>query len=242
MFIQFSQVFSLSRRPLASRPIAGRWASLALAAGLALVCALALSSRPAAAQTLFGYDETENDDIHPFLKWRQALARYFKERALETAPCTESLFERCNMKRWQAFLHKVKKSGRMAQLDAVNRYMNRAAYITDPVNYGVPDYWATPRQFFQKDGDCEDYAIAKYMSLRELGWPVDALRIVVLLDENLKLPHAVLVVRMDGRTYVLDNQIEQVVTDDRIHHYRPIYSINEKAWWLHRKHVRPHQG
>lgn len=214
-----------------------------LAAGLALACALALMSRPvAAADTLFGYDETQSDDIRPFLKWRQTLERYFKERALEESPCTESLFEKCHLKRWKAFLGRLKTTDRMAQLDAVNRYMNRAVYITDPVNYGVPDYWATPRQFFQKDGDCEDYAIAKYMSLRALGWPVEAMRIVVLLDENLKLPHAVLAVRMDGRTYVLDNQIEQVVTDDRIHHYRPIYSINEKAWWLHRKQQRPHQG
>ena len=61
------------------------------------------------------------------------------------------------------------------------------------------------------------------------------MRIVVLQDENLRVAHAVLVVYHQGRTYVLDNQITQVVTDDRIAHYRPIYSINEQSWWLHQR-------
>ena len=53
----------------------------------------------------------------------------------------------------------------MQQLDAVNRYMNKHQYITDIVNWGVTDYWETPREFFLKDGDCEDFAIAKFKSL-----------------------------------------------------------------------------
>ena len=115
--------------------------------------------------------------------------------------------------------------------------MNRSPYIIDPINYGVPDYWATPVQFFVKDGDCEDYAITKYLSLRSLGWPAEKMRIVVLQDMNLNIAHAVLVVQLNGKGYVLDNQISQLVTDDQILHYRPIYSINENAWWLHRRRI-----
>ena len=82
---------------------------------------------------------------------------------------------------------------------------------------------------------CRDYAVAKYWSLRFLGWPVDLLRIVVLKDLNLRVDHAILVVYVDGQALVLDNQIKnQVVNAKSIVHNRPTYSINERNLWLHR--------
>src|SRR5690606_24630750 len=101
-------------------------------------------------------------------------------------------------------------------------------------NWGVEDYWATPLQFFRKNGDCEDYAIAKFMSLRALGWDNEALRIVVVNDMNLRVQHAVLVVFLEDGAYVLDNQSPSVMRQDRIRHYRPVYSVNETSWWVHR--------
>ena len=43
-----------------------------------------------------------------------------------------------------------------------------------------------------------------------------------------------LVVYLDGRALVLDNQVPAVVDARMIAHYRAIYSINEQHWWLHR--------
>jgi predicted transglutaminase-like cysteine proteinase len=57
----------------------------------------------------------------------------------------------------------------------------------------------------------------------------------VLRDLNLKLAHAVLVVELNGRKYVLDNQIAATVPAEMIRHYQPIYSVNETHWWLHRR-------
>ena len=202
----------------------------------ALILALTTAvPRPAGARylSLFGYSERENRAIKPFVKWTGTLDRYFAERQLEDAPCHSNLFNRCHLQDWKRFLAEVGTADRMTQMEEVNAYMNRAPYIVDPVNYGVPDYWATPKQFLVKDGDCEDYAIAKYLSLRALGFPVESLRIVVLQDENLNLAHAILAVYYRDDIYILDNQINHVVTQDRIRHYRPIYSINEQAWWLH---------
>jgi len=220
-------------------PVWGRILIWILAVALAFLVVLALvngfSQAKAASGTLFGWDEKRFETITPFTKWRGVLQRYSQERQLEDGSCQSTLFNRCHLQDWKKFVVGLRGKAAMEQLDSVNRYMNRAPYITDPVNYGVPDYWATPKQFFVKDGDCEDYAITKYLSLRSLGWPTDKMRIVVLQDENLGIAHAVLVVYHQGRTYVLDNQIDQVVTDDRIAHYRPIYSINEQAWWLHQR-------
>ncbi len=161
------------------------------------------------------------------------LERYFDEVELKEGTCKEDFFNRCHLDDWKEFLDGQQGADAITQLDRVNRYMNRAPYITDPRNYNRSDYWATPSQFFNQDGDCEDYAIAKFMSLRALGWTNEHMRIVVLQDLNLRIPHAVLVVYIDRAAWVLDNQIEQLITADRIRHYRPFFSMTEESWWLH---------
>ncbi len=72
------------------------------------------------------------------------------------------------------------------------------------------------------------------MALKHLGFKEKDMRVVVVQDLNLRVGHAILVVYLDGKPYLLDNQIKQVIGANRVRHYRPIYSINEKNWWLHR--------
>ena len=122
---------------------------------------------------------------------------------------------------------------RQRQLNLVNRYMNTHRYIVDPINWGVTEYWAIPNEFLKKFGDCEDYAIAKYLSLLALGWSAEDMRIVVLQDMNLRVMHAVLIVSFQGRNMLLDNQITRVIDANKVHHYKPIYSLNENGWWRH---------
>lgn len=183
---------------------------------------------------IFGTRTTESPNIAMFPKWSGALSRYFNEQKLVDAPCTSSLFNACHLKDWKEFLQSLRGKDRLSQVRAVNAYMNRQRYLTDPRNYGVKDYWATPGQFFKRNGDCEDYAIAKFMSLRALGFDNNDMRIVVLQDLNLRIGHAILVVHLNGQALVLDNQVRSVVPAETIRHYKPIYSINERSWWLHR--------
>jgi predicted transglutaminase-like cysteine proteinase len=183
---------------------------------------------------IFNSSETTSPRINLFPKWGGALERYFGERKLQGGTCEASFFNRCHLREWSEFLAGLKGQDAISQVHEVNRYMNRVRYITDPRNYGIPDYWATPKQFLTRNGDCEDYAIAKYLSLRSLGFQPSQLRIVVLQDLNLKIAHAILVVDLNGQALVLDNQIASVVNARTIHHYKAIYSINEKFWWLHR--------
>ena len=149
-------------------------------------------------------------------------------------PCRGAARVRCSRDAWEAFIKEQEGREGAELLDAVNHYMNKTPYIVDPVNWGLPDYWATPDEFFLKDGDCEDYAISKYVTLKRLGVDPNSMRLVILQDENLKIAHAVLAVEYDGDYYILDNQINSVMPDDKILHYRPVYSINESGWWLHR--------
>ena len=120
------------------------------------------------------------------------------------------------------------------QLKEINKFMNTHRYIVDPVNWGVLDYWASPGEFFQRQGDCEDYAIAKYLSLQRLELAADDMRIVILNDLNLRVAHAILAVYLDGKVWVLDNQLSIMIEARRIRHYQPIYSLNDTGWWKHK--------
>ncbi len=148
--------------------------------------------------------------------------------------CRKTMAQNCYAQVWRDLLVSLKNKSPNEQIAQINIHMNKAPYITDIINWGVPDYWASLRQFFKKDGDCEDYAIAKYLSLKELGFDVDLMRIVVVQDTNLDVPHAILMVTLNGSRLILDNQISYVVEENTVLHYQPFYSINENAWWLHR--------
>ena len=186
---------------------------------------------------LFGSHETMSRQLVAFKKWNGMLARHrqeIKKKPEPEATCRKTRAQKCSETVWKELLDFLKDKPAAQQISEINRHMNKAPYITDIINWGVPDYWETLRQFFQKDGDCEDYAIAKYMSLRKLGFEADNMRIVVVQDTNLDVPHAVLVVNLNGNHLILDNQISYVVKEKAVLHYRPFYSINENAWWLHR--------
>jgi predicted transglutaminase-like cysteine proteinase len=210
---------------------------LVLAAALALVLArpLPAAAQEAARASFFRSQEVRSADLQAFSKWRGALARYAAESEKERgASCEKAVFTRCHYQEWQAFLATIAGKTRWEQLIAVNQYMNTRAYITDPVNWGVSDYWETPGEFMARYGDCEDYAIAKFLSLKQLGWTDEEVRIAAVTDLNLKVGHAVLIASYGGRTWLLDNQIKQVVDTENVRHYQPVFSINETWWWRHR--------
>lgn len=184
---------------------------------------------------LFGSSEWARSGAPPFPQWRDMLSRYGEETEADFDCSTMKFIHICGFEEWREIVDDLSSRPVSEQLDEVNRYVNRALYVSDYRNWGVPDYWATVGEFLHKDGDCEDYAIAKYVSLKDLDVPVDAMRVVVVEDTNLKTIHAVLVVSLEGRSFVLDNQVPYVVAADAVFHYRPIYSINESGWWLYRE-------
>lgn len=223
---------------MAARPNTVRTLALlaAVIGGLALAAVVAPPADAATGairKSFFHSIEIKRNNLAPFTKWTGMLQR-FKEEKIIVRNCKPTKTKECPYDHWEVLLKKLRKMPKRKQLETVNTYMNETRYIIDPINWGVDDYWATPGQFFFKDGDCEDYAIVKYMTLRRLGFTPDVMRIVVLQDLNLGIAHAVLVVHFGAADLVLDNQIKQVVDAKTIRHYVPYYSINENAWWLHR--------
>jgi predicted transglutaminase-like cysteine proteinase len=212
--------FTRRRRILSAAP---------LALGL-----LAAPAGPAAAGLFGSHEVARTGALEIFTKYSDVLARYDRERAVVPPPCRGDGFDACQYPDWDAFLERTRALDPRAQLEAVARYVDHHPYIEDQPNWGVSDYWATPGQFLSRHGDCEDFAIAKYESLRRLGWPADALRLVYVHDTNLNIGHMVLSAELDGAAYILDNQApNQVIADDRIRHYRPVYSLSGDRWWRH---------
>ena len=119
------------------------------------------------------------------------------------------------------------------RLDRVNHAINRVTYRDDSENWGRIDYWAAPEEFFLRGGDCEDYAIAKYHSLKELGFPVEELRLLILWDDQRAVAHAVLAVGSAGDELVLDNVRDDVLPLAALPHYRVHYSLNEETVLRH---------
>ncbi len=205
-----------------------RAAALALAGLVAVLCCGGAPAEARKYPKIFGSIELFSKKVQRFPKWIDMLGR-FKDG---TIPCDSST---CTTKGWQSFLDGLQGKDVQTQIKEVNRAMNAKKYILDIKNWGQEDYWATPFQFLKKNGDCEDYAISKYMALKALGVKVEDMRVVALQDLNLNLGHAVLVVYVGDEPQLLDNQISSVVPANSIRHYQPVFSINEEGWWLHRR-------
>jgi predicted transglutaminase-like cysteine proteinase len=189
------------------------------------ICALAalLSALPAKADSfsmLFGYTESVQTNIEAFPQWV----------ALMDSPRNHQAFETDT---WLQFLADVSELTPTVQLDAVNKFINRNDYVGDQKNYGRQDHWATPEELQNNGGDCEDFAISKLFALLHLGWSPESLRLVVVQDTQLKLPHAVLAVATEEKVWILDNQSRIIKPEQTIDHYVPIYSISGMQWWLH---------
>lgn len=128
----------------------------------------------------------------------------------------------------------VKSKSGKARLDEANRGVNMAIrYVSDMVQYGVPDRWSSPlATFATAKGDCEDYAIAKYAALRESGFPQQDLRLVLVRDRAVRQDHAVLAARLDDRWLILDNRRSEVVADSEATNLSPLFAINHGGVYL----------
>jgi predicted transglutaminase-like cysteine proteinase len=115
-----------------------------------------------------------------------------------------------------------------ARYGEINRAINLAIRpISDLAQYGEIDVWASPLVTFSRGaGDCEDYAIAKFVGLRMAGVAPDDLRIVIVHDPMRGEDHAIAAARLDGRWLTLDNRRMAMVEDADARHYRPIFVID----------------
>lgn len=140
---------------------------------------------------------------------------------------------------WRRMMDEARGQPVEQQLNLVNQFFNRRIrYALDPDIWGVPDYWATPLETMGRGmGDCEDYAIAKYITLKLLGVPNERLRLIYVRARTagaLTEAHMVLGYFEDpaGEPLILDNLITSVRPAARRPDLTPVFSFNSQGLWV----------
>ncbi len=136
---------------------------------------------------------------------------------------------------WQALMEDHQGDGERAKLKQVNDFFNLLAYHSDWRLWGKEDYWATPIEALGKGGaDCEDYSIAKYYTLRQMGVPEEKMRIMYVKSLELNEAHMVLTYYSSPSAVplVLDNLKPSILPATNRTDLIPVYSFNADGLWL----------
>lgn len=143
---------------------------------------------------------------------------------------------RRNIDAWEALLKQPAQGNIQSTLNRVNQFFNsRIQFVDDITAWGQNDYWATPVESLRKGmGDCEDYAIAKYFTLRELGVPASQLRITYVKALQLNQAHMVVTwyATQDAIPLVLDNLKPAILPATARSDLLPVYAFNGQGLWI----------
>ncbi len=122
-----------------------------------------------------------------------------------------------------------------ALLGTVNAWTNaKVRDVEDAVQYGQSDYWASASTTLTRGaGDCEDIAIAKMQILAAMGVRRSDMYLTIARDLIRNADHAVLIVKAEGKFWLLDNATDQVLDASQSNNYRPIMSFSTSRSWLH---------
>ncbi|MCA6122755.1 transglutaminase-like cysteine peptidase [Bradyrhizobium sp. WSM 1704] len=191
----------------------------------------AAKPQPAVGPEPFGLFTFRAPESNLWSKWRGLEADLVKEQAV-LAQCREDAAG-CpsHAAQFLRLINAVRlKSGR-ERLNEANRAVNQAIrYMSDFAQHGVPDRWTAPLATFATGkGDCEDYAIAKYIALSEAGFRRDDLRLVLGRDRAIRQDHAVLAARVEGRWLILDSRLSEIVDASGTANFTPMFALDQRG-------------
>lgn len=141
----------------------------------------------------------------------------------------------------ESLLGSLQTASEPEQLKRINHFFNaNINFVSDKQNWGKKDYWATPLESIgTTKGDCEDYSIAKYIFLRELGIPDERLKLTYVRAKiggsRSKVVQAHMVLSYyatpTAKPVILDNLISEIHDSSRRVDLTPIFSFNSKGLW-----------
>ncbi len=136
---------------------------------------------------------------------------------------------------WRHLVDTNSNQSEQEKLKAVNDFFNQVRFVSDQTHWQKVDYWATPIELLATHGgDCEDFAIAKYITLRALNIPDQKLRITYVKALDLNQAHMVLTFydTPGSIPQVLDNLITEIKPANLRQDLEPVYSFNGSGLWL----------
>ena len=118
-----------------------------------------------------------------------------------------------------------------ARIGVINRAVNLAIRpVSDFAQWGVPDHWSSPLETFSTGrGDCEDYAIAKYIALLEAGVAEEDVKLILEQDLATDQGHAVVAVRLNGDWLMLDNRWFPLARDVESRRVIPLFALDHQG-------------
>ncbi|GAB4062885.1 transglutaminase-like cysteine peptidase [Uliginosibacterium sediminicola] len=147
-----------------------------------------------------------------------------------------------NVRDWRESVARLTGQGESERLQGINDFFNRhIQFQDDTVVWGQDDYWATPLEFLGRaSGDCEDYAIAKYFSLIELGVPASRMRLIYVRarfggpGSTVSVAHMVLgyYAQPQADPLILDNLLAEIRPASRRTDLTPVFSFNSDGLWM----------
>nr|WP_083700711.1 transglutaminase-like cysteine peptidase [Halomonas sp. 1513] len=143
------------------------------------------------------------------------------------------------LEEWFALLERLAGADIDTQLREVNDFFNRRVrWVDDIDNWGHEDFWATPLETMgQGQGDCEDYSIAKYITLRQLGVPNAQLRMIYVRARigrsQITQAHMVLgyYETPSAVPRILDNLVPSITPATQRNDLDPVFSFNSEGLW-----------
>jgi len=184
----------------------------------------------------FGLFTSAAPDGQLWTKWRKVAEEVRAEEPALMRCILDA--QRCSpaAARLGAIINDARDQSGRARFDLVNQRVNAAIhYKSDMMQWGVADVWSPPLavndtgSFNTGFGDCEDFAIAKYVALRAAGVPASQLRVLLVHDNIARMDHAILAARDDGRWYILDNRWATAVEDTEVRQFTPLFALDDQG-------------
>jgi len=139
------------------------------------------------------------------------------------------------VKTWKKIIDSNQGKSEQEKLELVNGFINDLQFVDDIIHWGKVDYWATPIETLASNGgDCEDFSIAKYFTLKALNVPEERLRLVYVKSLKLNQAHMVLTYTYPPGSVplVLDNLVHTIELATNRADLLPVYSFNVEGLWL----------
>lgn len=136
---------------------------------------------------------------------------------------------------WQNLINDDKSGSDLEKLAKVNDFFNRQKFMPDLLLWKDTDYWATPVEFLtQNGGDCEDFSIAKYFTLKKLGIDEDKLNLTYAKAVKLDQAHMVVTyyAQPNAEPLILDNLDQTIKPASERSDLLPVFSFNGIGLWL----------
>lgn len=158
---------------------------------------------------------------------RQSMQRLYGQRGMAV------------LEEWLAMLDRLAGADLRTQLREVNSFFNRRVrWVDDIVAWGEEDYWATPLETLGNGrGDCEDYSIGKYVTLKQLGVPGEQLRMIYVRARigrsQISQAHMVLgyYETPAAEPLLLDNIVPSITPASQRTDLDPVFSFNSSGLW-----------